>query len=153
MRRLIPLVVAVLAACVQILPEEGLAAFLGTRADAPLEQTVWHHATGQDYDKYVWFQDGEMRLFYGLQDQDGIQRWSEFFTAPYGLENGLIAVSLTYPNYGSRLETNTASVVRAASAYEIDIDGERYVFAGTDASTFAEDMWMTITVNIVPWEL
>jgi hypothetical protein len=150
MRRLIPLIVAVLAACVQLLPEEGLAAFLGTRSEAPLEGTVWRCDDPGDYDRYVWIADGELRLFYGDEDVGEIRRWSSFYAAPYALDGGTISVALTYPAYGEKVATRSASVVKAASAYEIDVDGDRFAFVGTDASSFAEWLWITITANIAP---
>ena len=151
MRRFLPLIVAVLAACVQLVPEDGLAAFLGTRSEAPLEGTVWRCDDPGDYDRYVWIADGELRIFYGDEDQGEIRRWSSFWSAPYALDGGTISVALTYPAYGEKIATRIASVVKAASAYEIDVDGDRFAFVGTDASSFEDSQWMTITISIAPW--
>ena len=155
MRKVILLLAALLLTACRVTPvsiDAELATFVGTKADAPLNGTVWHHATGQDFDKLVWFSDNEMRLFYGLIDAGEIQRWSDFYMSPYGLANGVIEVSLSYPNYGQTENVNTASIVSAAGQYGIDIDGEIYAFVGTDASDFDREQWIEIIVGIAPWQ-
>ncbi|MBR6270158.1 MAG: hypothetical protein IKR30_06290 [Bacteroidales bacterium] len=160
MKHLLPLIVALAAVaicfCTKPAPVtsdyEGLASFLDTRADAPLEGTVWEHQTGEKYNRYVSFRNGEMSLFYGLEAEEGLQRWSDFFTAPYALEGGLIVTELSYPLWGHREVTESVSVVKSKGAYTIDIDREEYTYYGPYTEDL-EDLWMSITVNIVPWQL
>lgn len=149
MRRLLPLLVALVVACTANLATE-LSGFLQTRADAPLEGTVWEHQTGEQYNRYVLFKDGEMSLFYGLVEAEGLHRYSDFFTAPYALKGGLIVTELSYPLWGHREVTESVSVVKSKAAYTIDIDGEEYHYYGSYTESL-EELWMTITVNIVPW--
>lgn len=148
MRRILPLLVALVVACTANLATE-LSGFLSTRADAPLEGTVWEHNTGEQYNRYVTFRNGEMSLFYGREDRDTLHRYSEWFTAPYVLKGGLIITDLTYNLYG-RQETESVSVVKSKAAYHIDIDGEDYRYYGPWSGELNEQ-WTTITVNIVPW--
>lgn len=129
MRRLLPLLVALVVACTANLATE-LSGFLQTRADAPLEGTVWEHNTGEKYNRYVSFRNGEMSLFYGLVDAGELQRWSDFYSAPYALKGGLIVTELSYPLWGHKEVTESVSVVKSKSAYHIDIDGEDYTYYG-----------------------
>jgi hypothetical protein len=153
--KVILLLAALLLTACKVTPvdiDAELASFVGTKADAPLDGTIWHHDTGADFDKLVWFSDGTMRLFYGLIESGEIQRWSDFYVSPYGLANGVIEVSLSYPNYGDIEYVNTASIVSVAGQYSIDIDGETYAFVGTDASDFDREQWIEIIVGIAPWQ-
>lgn len=138
-----------LNACTANLATE-LSEFLQTRADALLEGTVWEHQTGEKYNRYVSFRNGEMSLFYGLEAEEGLQRWSDFYSAPYALKGGLIVTELSYPLWGHREVTESVSVVKSKSAYHIDIDGEDYTYYGPYTESL-EELWMTITVNIAPW--
>ena len=151
MRRILPLLVALVVACTANLATE-LSGFLDTRADAPLEGTVWEHNTGEKYNRYVLFKDGEMSLFYGLvEPEEGLQRWSDFYSSPYVLKGGLIITELSYPLWGHREVTESVSVVKSKAAYTIDIDGEDYTYYGPWTNDL-EELWMTITVNIAPWK-
>lgn len=148
MKRLLFLAALVLTACTANLSNE-LSEFLQTRSDAPLEGTVWEHNTDEQYNRYVTFRNGEMSLFYGREDRDTLHRYSDFFIAPYALKGGLVITNLTYNLYG-RQETESVSVVKSKAAYIIDIDGEDYHYYGPYTESL-EKLWMTITVNIVPW--
>ena len=161
MRRILPLLVALVVACTANLATD-LSGFLQTRSDAPLEGTVWEHNTGEQYNRYVTFRDGEMSLFYGLVEQDGLQRWSDFYSSTYALKGGLIVTSLEYPLWGHREVTESVSVVKKQSSYTIDIDGEDYTYYGPWTDDL-NDQWMTIIVTIAdmqddgdkpsyPWE-
>lgn len=154
MRKILLLATVLLAiACERVAGpsfNDGLAAFVGTRSDAPLEETVWRHTTGAEYEQFVSFHHGEMGLFYGLMDAGQIQRWSPLYSAPYGFENGQIRANVIYPFFGEELQTRDISVKAVPGAYQIDVDGQLYDFAGP----WTDDLngkWITITVNIVPW--
>ena len=149
MRRFLPLLVAVVVACTANLATD-LSGFLQTRADAPLEGTVWEHQTGEQYNRYVTFRNGEMSLFYGRIDPEGLHRYSDWYTAPYALKGGLIITELTYPLWGHREVTESVSVVKQKASYTIDLDGDAYTYYGPWSDDLNEQ-WMTITVNIVPW--
>ena len=149
MRRFLPMLVAVVVACTANLATD-LSGFLSTRADAPLEGTVWEHNTGEQYNRYVTFRDGQMSLFYGLVDAGELQRWSDFYSSPYALKGGLIVTELSYPLWGHREVTESVSVVKKKASYTIDLDGDAYTYYGPWTDDL-ESQWMTITVNIVPW--
>ena len=151
MRRLLPLLVAIVVACTANLATE-LSGFLQTRSDAPLEGTVWEHQTNETYNRYVTFRDGKISLFYGLEAEEGLQRWSDFYSSPYALKGGLIVTELSYPLWGHREVTESVSVVKKQSSYTIDIDGEDFHYYGPYTEDL-EELWMSITVNIVPWQL
>lgn len=127
-----------------------LAAFVGTRSDAPLEGTVWELRTGEDYNRYLLFREGEISLFYGIVEDGELQRWSDFYSAPYALGNGVIATSLSYPLWGQKEVTQTAGVIRKAGGFSLYLDGDCYEYYGPYTEDL-EGMWMTITVNIAPW--
>ena len=149
MRRILPLLVALVVACTANLATE-LSGFLQTRSDAPLEGTVWEHQTGEKYNRYVSFRNGEMSLFYGLVEAEGLHRYSDFYSSPYALKGGLIVTELSYPLWGHRAATESVSVVKSKSSYTIDLDGDEYIYYGPYTESL-EELWMTITVNIVPW--
>ena len=131
--------------------DEGLASFLGTRSDAPLEGTVWEHQTGEKYNRYVSLRNGEMSVFYRSMFQDTLCRYSDFFTAPYALKGGLIITDLSYPLWGHKEVTESVSVFEYKSWYTIGLDGEDYHYYGPYTKDL-EELWMSITVNIVPWD-
>lgn len=132
-------------------PADGFAAFLGTRADAPLESTIWEHQTGEKYNEYIVFQNDLASVFFGLNDGTEIQRWSQFFTAPYAFENGQIRTNVVYRYCGQYVADGNFDVIRVESAYEISANGKVFKFVGTDTQQLA-DMWMMITVTIQPWD-
>ena len=156
MRRLIPILVALSVAVLCVKPglptDAALASFLGTRADAPLEGTVWQYDAPGDYDRFLVFRDGTVSLFYGLVEDDAIQRWSDFYGAAYSLKDGEIVTKLEFPLWGEKEKTQKASVVKSAGSYTIDLDGDLYEICRADASDL-DALWMTITVNILPWDL
>ena len=49
--------------------QEELSSFLSTKASEPMEETLWKHVTGETFDRYILFKDGEIRLFYGTMDE------------------------------------------------------------------------------------
>ena len=55
-----------------------LSEFVGTKASEPLEGTIWEHITGEQLNKYVLFEDGAFKLFYGMVWDDELERWSEY---------------------------------------------------------------------------
>lgn len=130
--------------------DSGLASFVGTRADAPLEGTIWECQSGEEYNRYLLFQDGEVSLFYGLIEDGELHRYSDFYPAPYTLHKGHIDATLSYPLYGERILTESGSVQAVADAYEISLGKDVYHYFGPYTEGL-EELWMTITVNIVPW--
>ena len=137
--------------CEKIAPIEPdpIVEFLGTRANAPLENTVWGHETGEKYNMYLLFQDGLASLFYGLYDGK-IQRWSPFYSAPYSYANGKLNTRIIYPYYDTEIEAGIFTIIPTASEYEIDVDGDLYRFITTDTAGLEWEN-MTINVTIAPW--
>ena len=146
MRHFLILAALVLTACTANLSNE-LSEFLQTRSDAPLEGTVWEHNTGEQYNRYVTFRNGEMSLFYGLMEQDTLRRYSDFYSAPYALKGGLIVTELTYPLWGHREVTESVSVVKSKGSYTIDLDWDAYRYYGPWSDDL-NDQWMTIIITI-----
>lgn len=150
MRRLIPLIVALVVACTANIATD-LSGFLQTRADAPLEGTVWQYDSPGDYDRFLLFRDGTVSLFYGLVEDGVIQRWSGFYGAAYDLRDGQIVTALEYPLWGEKEKTEKASVVKSAGAWTIDLDGDLYEICRADDSDL-DALWMKITATIAPWD-
>lgn len=132
-------------------PDFGLSEYLGTRSDAPLENTIWGHETGGDYNLYILFEKSRVNVFYGLWDCNEIQRWSPFFTDDYTISGNKILTGVSYPFFGEQVATNTMSVIRAVDGYTLDVNGNIYNFVTTDTES-AYYEWMIITANIRPWE-
>lgn len=140
--------------CAKIAPveQDPFSTFLGTRANAPLENTIWGHETGEQYNMYLLFQNGLANLFYGLYDADeGLQRWSPFYSAPYRYEDRRLETRIVYKYFGNELETGTFNIIESASEYEIAVDGLLFRFVSTDTSGLN---WqhMTIFAGVTPWD-
>lgn len=148
MKRLIYILFLALS-CTALSPERDLSEFLHTRSEEPLESTIWEHQTGGQYDKYLLFRGGEMSLFYGLVENDELQRWSEFYSAPYYYDGGLLFTYLSYPEWGERVRTNEVEIIES-NGYTIIAGGEDYTYY----SPYTEDIegqWMLITAVPKPW--
>ena len=127
-----------------------LSAFVGTRSDEPLAGTIWEHQTGEDYNRYLYFTRDEVSLFYGLVEGGELQRWSDFYTAPYVLwDDGLVFTCLKYPKWGNEERVITVCFIRG-NGYTIDINGDTYTYYGNNTQEI-EGYWMTITATPVPW--
>lgn len=143
------LLLFLLLSCTAISPERDLAEFLHARSAGPLESTIWEHKTGEDYDKYLLFRGGEMSLFYGLTEGDELQRWSEFFSAPYYYDGGALITYLSYPEWGERVHTNEVEIIES-NGYTISAGGEEYTYY----SPYTEDIegqWTLIIAEPAPW--
>lgn len=129
--------------------EEQVAEFLSTRATAPLEGTIWEHNTGEDYNRYIVF-DGNAKLFYGLVENNELQRWSDFYEAPYEFVDGFVITDIEYPIWGHKELTENAQVIKAEEGYVINVDGDEYTYYGNDLKEI-EGQWMILIVTITPW--
>ena len=130
---------------------EELALFVGTRSSEPLEQTVWQHKTDEEHDRFIYFKDGEINLFYGCIENEEIHRYSDYYSSSYKYTNGYVVTNLEYPLWGKRELTEKTTVVRYNSEFILYLDDDYYEFVITNPSTL-DDLWMTITVNITPWQ-
>lgn len=130
--------------------EPNLYEFCGTRVDAPLENTIWGHETGGDYNLYILFEKGRANAFYGLIDGE-LQRWSPFYSAPYWYDGCILRTNIVYPYFGEQVATQSLSVIRAGKGFEIDVDGKTFNFVTTNTET-VRGMWVEIRVTINPWE-
>lgn len=131
--------------------QEELSSFLSTKASEPLEETLWRHVTGETYDRYILFKAGEIRLFYGKLEDDEIQRWSEFYSAPYTLGEYSVTTDLSYPVYGTNECTERITIIKSGQQFDIHTENETYTYAGKYTDTL-EGMWMTIIATPVPWK-
>lgn len=129
---------------------QDLTQFVNTRSDAPLEQTVWRHTTNEEYDKFVVFHDEQITLFYGCIEDNKVQRWSDCYSAKYSFENGKIVTDLSYPQWGKKEYTEKANIIKNGNGFTLYINDDLYEFINNDLTPL-DEMWMTITVNIVPW--
>ena len=151
MKRLLLFLLLFAVACTKITPEQELSAWLSTRAEEPLAGTIWEHKTTEDYNRYLYFSRSDVSLFYGKTEDGELHRWSEFFTAPYTFQGRLIRTSLSYRLWGHTEVTETASVVEG-DGYTIHLDDDVYEYFGTDVGDIFIGEWMTIRVDIAPWE-
>ena len=146
--------------CTQSPPfEEELSSFLSTRALEPLENTIWEHQTGEEYNRYILFQEGEASLFYGfygalpkaLGGNVELQRWSDFYSSPYFFVDGKVITSIEYPLWGEIIPTEKAEIVKAGEGYTLCVNEDIYTYFGPYTDTI-EGMWMIIHVGVNPWE-
>lgn len=137
-------------------PEEvsinrSLSEFVGTRAEAPLESTIWEYNTGEEFNRYIVFKDEQASLFYGAIEDSSLHRYSEFYSAPYTFENNKLVTSIVYPLWGTDVKTESVSMIEAGDEFTLLIDGLVYKFLTTDISMI-KDRWMIIYVGIRPWQ-
>lgn len=129
-----------------------LSKFAGTRVSEPLENTIWEYITGDKYNKYIMFKDGEASVFYGYVEDGELQRWSDFYSNPYEYSDEGLKTSVSYPQWGETICTENISVIEFDDIYTIDVNGESYKYL-TNNTDSVEGMWMLITVTIVPWQM
>ena len=129
-----------------------LAGFLSTRAAAPLEGTVWMAVSTDEFHRMLLFKDGSVHLFYGLIENGEMQRWSEYYSAPYELsESATMAFTeLVYPIFGERECTETLTVVQSEDMFTIVTDLDVYEYVG-EYSSDLDDRWVLFTITIRPW--
>ena len=128
---------------------QELSVFASTKANEPLEGTIWEHETGDEFNKYIYFHDGKANFFYG-KITDNLERWSEFYSADYNLNDGEVTTKIVYPFWGQKELVNTITVIKAGKDFTIEANGEEYKLTRHPAEDI-DGMWMIITVNIAPW--
>lgn len=138
---------------------EEFALYAGTTAEAPLEGTVWACDTGEEYDRFIWFSEGTANLFYGYYDylpksfggNYELQRWSDFYEAPYATDKDVITTNLKYPLWGETICTQEITVMKRESEFTIQAGKDIYTYDSKDPTTI-ESMWMIIYVDTpTPW--
>ena len=149
MKRLLLLLALIALSCTQTLEQE-LSSFLATRSDEPLKGTIWEHNTGEQYNRYLFFDESDVSLFYGLVEDGELQRWSPFYSSPYALEDGVVTTSLSYPLWGHTEYTETADIIKG-EGFTIDLSGDLYEYYGSKVSEI-EGQWMLIFAGITPWD-
>ena len=129
---------------------EDFATFALTKSDAPFEQTIWEHTTDNTYNTYLYFHDDVVSLFYGKNDGE-LQRWSDYYDGSFSIDNGRISINLSYPDYGQTACIYTINIIKGDAYTLTDNLGNTYAYYGQYTDNL-EDMWMSITAKIVPWE-
>ena len=138
---------------------EQFAAYAGTSIEAPLKGTVWFHDTGEEYKRYIWFSEGQAKLFYGyfdkLPDVFGgnweLQRWSDFYESDYTINEGIISTNIQYPLWGETKLTQEITMMLRETEFTITAGDDTYVYDSKDPTTI-ESMWMYIYADPAPWE-
>ena len=132
---------------------EPLAGFLSTRSSDPLEGTVWMAASQDEFRRMLLFQDGAVRLFYGLIDGMEMQRWSDYYSAPYSLSDDatFVTTELVYPIFGEKELTERVTVVAADEGYCLVTELDTYEFVG-GYSHDLDERWTLVFTTIQPWE-
>lgn len=125
-----------------------LSEFAVTKSSEPLNQTIWE-CEAKVFNKYLYFTRDSVSLFYGTHAKGELQRWSDFFTAPYKIDDGYLVTNLNYKEWNEK-EVNTINIVKSNDSYYMNIDGDIYTLTNYNP-TDIEGFWMTINVDIVPW--
>ena len=149
MKRLLLLLALIALSCTPTLEQE-LSSFLATRASEPLKGTIWEHQTGEQYNRYLYFSEADVSLFYGLTEDGELQRWSPFYSSPYALEDGVVTTSLSYPLWGHTEYTETATLIKG-EGFTIEMNGDTYEFYGPYTESI-EGQWMWLFAGTTPWE-
>lgn len=150
MKRILLFLAFLALACTPQTLEQELSSFLSTRASEPLKNTIWEHQTGEQYNRYLYFSEAEVSLFYGLVEDGELQRWSPFYTSPYVLWDGVVATSLSYPLWGQTEHSQSASLIRG-DGFTIDLSGDTYEYYGPYTEDI-EGQWMLIYAGVAPWD-
>ena len=151
---LFALITAVLiAACVKLtLPTPEEEEEIYTKANIELEETIWEHSTGEKFNEYIYFADGEAKFFYGLFDEtEGLLRYSDFYPAPYVYEDGTISTSIQYTEYGKPNELNEIAVIELDGVFQLSANGKAYILADYNPADIQEQ-WFEFLLIIAPWE-
>lgn len=129
-----------------------LSTFLSTKATFPLEETVWMEESDNEFHKMLLFKDGNVSLFYGLIDNGEMQRWSDYYSAPYNLSNSasFITTELTYPIFGEKEFTEILNIIKSDSEFFITTDTDTYKYVGNYSSDL-EERWTLVYIGIEPW--
>lgn len=150
MKRILLFLAFLALACTPQTLEQELSSFLSTRSSEPLKGTIWEHQTGEQYNRYLFFDEADVSLFYGLVEDGELQRWSPFYTSSYVLWDGEVRTSLTYPLWGQEEHTQSASLIRG-DGFTIDLDGDTYTYYGSKVNEI-EGQWMLIIASPMPWD-
>jgi len=129
---------------------ELLSAFLSTKSTQPLENTVWKAPTGETYDHFLLFREGQVKFFYGLEEEGELQKWSPFYSAPYTLEQDGIHTDLSYPYFNHTIYNNHIGLIQSQGAFTIKTQDDVYTFH----SMYTEDLeytWVLVYAPITPW--
>ena len=135
-------------ACTPKTLEQELSTFLATRSDEPLKGTIWEHQSGEQYNRYLWFSEADVSLFYGLVEDGELQRWSPFYTSPYLFSGNWVEVALAYPLWGHTEYTKTADIIKG-EGFTIDLSGDTYEYYGPYTESI-EGQWMFIFAGVAP---
>lgn len=149
MKRILLALTLLITACAPSLNDE-ISEFLKTKSEEPLQCTVWECVTGGEYNKYLYFSQGEANFFWGIFENGEIERWSDFYSAPYELKDGKIWTDIYYPEYGKSENMYQISVIKSEGAFKIVADDEEYHYIVCNLEDL-EYQWIIITVNITPW--
>ena len=132
---------------------EELSTFLSTKAEAPLEETVWLSCDNDEFHKMLLFKDNTVNLFYGCIDNNEMQRWSDYYSAPYTIaEDGTYVVTdLTYPAFGKNEYSESITIVKSENIFIIQTENDTFKFVGQYNSSL-DERWILVYVTIPPWE-
>lgn len=131
---------------------EELSFFLSTRAFDPLDKTVWMADSDEEFHRMLLFSDGCVNLFYGLIENDEMQRWSDYFSAPYVLsdDGSMVTTELVYPVYGKRELSEGLTVVMCEDCFTIVAGQDTYEYVG-GYTTDLDERWTLVFTVIEPW--
>ena len=131
---------------------DQFATLVGTRSDAPLVGTVWECETDGKYNVYLLFEDaGVVSTFWGRTDEEeGLQRWSDFYPGTYMVDKGEISIDVSYPAWGETEKLNSIGMLRVEDAFTLDSPSGLFRYYGKDIEGL-EAIWMTLFVDIMPW--
>lgn len=127
---------------------------IGTKSSEPLVGTVWENEMVGEYNLYLSFErEGRVSVFYGMVDEEeGLQRWSDFPDGTYEVDGGKIIIDASYPSYGETLYLNTIGMAKLQDEYTLVCnDNKVFKYFGKDIPNL-DSIWMTIDVSIKPWQ-
>lgn len=129
---------------------DDFAAFALTRSDAAFEQSVWQHDTGEQFNIYLYFHGSTVSMFYGkVSEENGLERWSEFYDGSFSYNKDGIDINLSYPNYGDIVSVNDIDFLKAADDdYTLaDKAGHTYTYFGQYTDEL-ESLWESLTIRV-----
>lgn len=150
-----------------------LAQDIGTKAEAPLLNTVWRCGTDSDYDLFLWFwSDSKVSFFFGTTEDNEIQRWSAFYGsglpvysspenggkerdcggAVYSIQGNTVNTSIKYPSFGQEQSINAVELGKVTRDYIMTFGDLRFNYQGSGTRELATQMWLSIFADVKPWE-
>lgn len=128
---------------------DELSTFTSTKGNDPLAETIWEYNTSEQFNKYLYFSNDTINLFYGMIWDNKLERYSDFFSAPYTLKNGVLYTNLIYKDWYTK-EIYDIDIIKSENIFYMNANGEIFNFTEYSSEDI-KDLYTLVIVTIQPW--